>query len=133
MNRNNKGFTLAELLIVVAILSVLVAVSIPIFSGHLEKSRESVDFANVRSAYSEVMMAVMTEDTNSSLYQGNGLYLIKVPLKQAVKGWTTDISNISIGARIPVIGFVLRNQAVPARFITVMIMPISTGEARKNI
>ena len=70
MNRNNKGFTLAELLIVVAILSVLVAVSIPIFSGRLEKSRESVDFANVRSAYSEVMMAVMTEDTNSSLYQG---------------------------------------------------------------
>ena len=108
MNRNNKGFTLAELLIVVAILSVLVAVSIPIFSGHLEKSRESVDFANVRSAYSEVMMAVMTEDTNSSLYQGNVLYLIKVPLKQAVKGWTTDISNISIGGITQNSGYWLR-------------------------
>lgn len=108
MNRNNKGFTLAELLIVVAILSVLVAVSIPIFSGRLEKSRESVDFANVRSAYSEVMMAVMTEDTNSSLYQGNGLYLIKVPLKQAVKGWTTDISNISIGGITQNSGYWLR-------------------------
>lgn len=97
MNRNNKGFTLAELLIVVAILSVLVAVSIPIFSGHLEKSRESVDFANVRSAYSEVMMAVMTEDTGSPLHMGDGYYLKAVPLKQAQEGWTTDISKINIG------------------------------------
>lgn len=32
-----KGFTLAELLIVVAIIAVLVAISIPIFSSQLEK------------------------------------------------------------------------------------------------
>ena len=38
MNKNkNKGFTLAELLIVVAIIGVLVAISIPIFSKQLEK------------------------------------------------------------------------------------------------
>ncbi len=97
MNRRNKGFTLAELLIVVAILSVLVAVSIPIFAGQLEKSKESVDFANVRSAYSEVMMAVMTEDTSSTLHKGDGYYLKTVPLKQTQDGWTTDISKINIG------------------------------------
>ena len=37
---NKKGFTLAELLIVVAIIGVLVAVSIPIFTAQLEKARE---------------------------------------------------------------------------------------------
>ncbi len=36
---NKKGFTLAELLIVVAIIAVLVAISIPIFSSQLRKSR----------------------------------------------------------------------------------------------
>lgn len=108
MNRNNKGFTLAELLIVVAILSVLVAVSIPIFSGHLEKSRESVDFSNVRSAYSEVMMAVMTEDTGSPLHKSDGYYLKTVPLKQAQKGWTTDISKINIGGITANSGYWLR-------------------------
>ena len=46
----NKGFTLAELLIVVAIIAVLVAISIPIFTSQLEKSREAADMANVRSA-----------------------------------------------------------------------------------
>ena len=34
---NKKGFTLAELLIVVAIIAVLVAISIPIFTAQLEK------------------------------------------------------------------------------------------------
>lgn len=35
--KQNKGFTLAELLIVVAIIAVLVAISIPIFSKQLKK------------------------------------------------------------------------------------------------
>jgi prepilin-type N-terminal cleavage/methylation domain-containing protein len=48
--KNKKGFTLAELLIVVAIIGVLVAISIPIFSSQLEKSREATDLANVRGA-----------------------------------------------------------------------------------
>lgn len=48
---NKKGFTLAELLIVVAIIAVLVAISIPIFTSKLEASKEAVDVANLRAAY----------------------------------------------------------------------------------
>lgn len=36
-----SGFTLAELLVVVAIISVLVAIMIPVFQNQLEKSREA--------------------------------------------------------------------------------------------
>ena len=59
---NKKGFTLAELLVVVAIIGVLVAISIPIFTTQLEKSREAVDAANIRSAYAEVSANVLTEE-----------------------------------------------------------------------
>ena len=52
---NKKGFTLAELLIVVAIIAVLVAISIPIFTAQLEKAREATDLANIRGAYAEAM------------------------------------------------------------------------------
>ena len=59
--RENKGFTLAELLIVVAIIAVLVAVAIPVFTTQLENSRQATDTANVRSAYAEVIAAYLTD------------------------------------------------------------------------
>ncbi len=49
--RLKKGFTLGELLIVVAIIAVLTAIAIPVFYSQLEKSRQSVDLASMRSAY----------------------------------------------------------------------------------
>jgi prepilin-type N-terminal cleavage/methylation domain-containing protein len=57
---NKKGFTLAELLIVVAIIGVLVAISIPIFTSQLEKSRDAVTLANLRSAYAEAQTTYLT-------------------------------------------------------------------------
>ena len=53
MKKNyRKGFTLVELVVVVAILGILVAVVTPVFSGYIEKSRETTDLSNVRTAYS---------------------------------------------------------------------------------
>ena len=52
MNRKRKGFTLAELLIVVAIIAVLVAVAIPVFRKQLEKSKEAYDIHTTRTVAS---------------------------------------------------------------------------------
>lgn len=60
MKKNKKGFTLAELLIVVAIIAVLVAISIPIFSSQLEKSRDAVSISNIRAAYAQAMTDALT-------------------------------------------------------------------------
>ena len=57
---NKKGFTLAELLVVVAIIAVLVAIAIPIFTSQLEKAREATDAANIRAAYAEVVSNKIT-------------------------------------------------------------------------
>jgi prepilin-type N-terminal cleavage/methylation domain-containing protein len=51
-----KGFTLAELLIVVAIIAVLVAIAIPIFNNRLEASREATDVAMLRQAYTAAIL-----------------------------------------------------------------------------
>lgn len=103
-SRLKKGFTLAELLIVVAIIAVLVAIGIPIFTSQLEKSREAVDLSEIRSAYAEVMMAALTGDTNatytkdgSKIYLSSGDYQITVqPLKQKQDGWQTK-TPLNIG------------------------------------
>lgn len=100
--RNKKGFTLAELLIVVAIIAVLVAIAIPVFTTQLEKSREATDTANVRSAYADVMASYLTNaDSDVSM---------TVSARQTQTGWqgpegtiTTQIdgveSQITFGAK----------------------------------
>ena len=57
-----KGFTLAELLIVVAILAILVAVSIPIFTSKLHDAKDSTDMANERAAKAAAVAAYMSAD-----------------------------------------------------------------------
>jgi len=59
MSKKDKGFTLAELLIIVAIVGILVAVSIPIFTNQLEKARRATDMANMRSAYAVLNAGVL--------------------------------------------------------------------------
>ena len=87
---NKKGFTLAELLIVVAIIGVLVAISIPIFTSQLEKSREATDAANIRSAYAEVIADYLTSNSAAS---------VTVTKKQTQSGWVnsdTEIAGIAV-------------------------------------
>ena len=77
--KNKKGFTLAELLIVIAIIAVLVAISIPIFSSQLEKAREAVDLANLRSAYAVGCTKLMTEDPdNNQTPDGMSYYIYTI-------------------------------------------------------
>ena len=54
--KSNKGFSLVELIIVIAIMAVLIGVLAPQFIKYVERSRESTDLQNVE----EVKTAVET-------------------------------------------------------------------------
>ena len=106
---NNKGFTLMEMLIVVAIIAVLVAIAIPVFTNQLEKAREATDEANIRSAYAEVMACAMT-DANSGTNgvkktenAGSNSYAKYVAAVQTQSGWQSgteiNIAGIDVSAQ----------------------------------
>lgn len=48
---NKKGFTIVELVIVIAVIAILAAVLIPTFSNVVEKANESKDMQQARNAY----------------------------------------------------------------------------------
>lgn len=58
---NKKGFTIMEMLIVVAIIAILAAIVIPTFSSALTKAREATDVANIRAAYAEMQVKILTD------------------------------------------------------------------------
>ena len=72
--KNSKGFTLMEMLIVVAIIAVLVAIMIPTMTSALEKSREAADLANTRSAYAQLLVCGLTEEDPTSYSTANVTY-----------------------------------------------------------
>ena len=82
----------------------LVAISIPIFTSQLEKSREAVDEANLRSAYAECSASVLTgvaTDKSVNVTNANGVVTAtkEVTLKQAKDGWegtAPDIAGVAV-------------------------------------
>ena len=83
-----QGFTLVELIIIVAILGVLLVILAPAYTKYIERSRESTDLANAKSAYNELMMNVAEKEEEPDS--------ITFKLKQKHSGWQSPLP-ISVG------------------------------------
>lgn len=82
---------------------VLVAISIPIFTAQLEKSREAVDLANIRAAYAECSTAVLTGETENGVTAvtvtgGNG-YQKDVEIVQQKANWTSSNADVEVAGK----------------------------------
>ncbi|WP_312636657.1 prepilin-type N-terminal cleavage/methylation domain-containing protein [Oscillibacter sp.] len=74
---SKKGFTLMEMLIVVAIIGVLVAISIPVFTAKLTDARKAADDANMRTAkavYAVYQLNASSSSDDSGLGSGGPYY-----------------------------------------------------------
>ncbi|MBR3326695.1 MAG: prepilin-type N-terminal cleavage/methylation domain-containing protein [Atopobiaceae bacterium] len=94
--RGDKGFTLMEMLIVVAIIAVLIAIAIPVFTTQLEKSRDATSVANMRSAYAEASAAYLTYDGKE--FDGTGTNVSGITVADGTATITVD--NVSIETQI---------------------------------
>ena len=83
-----QGFTLVELIIIVAILGVLLAILAPAYTKYIEKSREATDLANAKSAYNELMINIAEKEEDPEP--------ISFKLKQKIPGWQSPLP-ITVG------------------------------------
>ena len=86
--RNKKGFTLIEMLIVIAIIAVLVSIVIPTVTSSTIKAEAAVDAANLRAVLGALNSEILVSDssaepfiaamdpTESKLHPGAKLYVL---------------------------------------------------------
>ena len=64
--KNQKGFTLVELMVVVVIIGILVAIAVPVYNNIQGTAAEKAHKANIRTIQSAVMMYQTENDTSNT-------------------------------------------------------------------
>ena len=65
-NSNKKGFTLVELVVVIAIIGVLAAILVPSMMGYVKKSRLKTANGNAKTAYNAVAEYAADQETQGT-------------------------------------------------------------------
>lgn len=100
VREDRGGFTLAELLVVVAIIGVLVAIAIPVFTGALDNANEAVAEADIRAVKGAAATANLVNGDdfgNATELQYTGTVTPNGDVKSVVKGETAGSIVIPVG------------------------------------
>ena len=93
MKKNNKGFSLVELIIVIAIMAILAGALAPSLIKYINKSRRSADISNADTIRTACQTAMSDEDAMVAI--GTGVTGASVSdLKSSYGAFSTEISSI---------------------------------------
>lgn len=92
---NNKGFSLVELIIVIAIMAVLIGVLAPQYLRYVEKSRRSADATTVSEFVSA--MSTLASDTSANLSTSE-TYTVTSGVNSDAVAISTDLAGNAVFA-----------------------------------
>ena len=102
MKKNNRGFTLIELMIVIAIIGVLAAVGYPAYTSSVQKGNRADGIGGLLSLAGRMEEFYMNKDTYAGATVANpttpdGLYTLSITTQTAF-GYTLTATTIPVGA-----------------------------------
>ena len=98
MKNNKKGFTIVELVIVIAVIAILAGVLIPTFAGIVEKANKSAALQEATNAYKAFLSE--TEDANISSTANPDAY-IKIVDDEKTYYFTVEEGKIAEATSTP--------------------------------
>lgn len=90
--KNNKGFSLVELIVVIAVMAVLVGVLAPAYLRYVEKSREQKDISAVAEVVQSIKIAAANEDVSKEVSKG---FSVSVTANGVPTATGTDVDAIN--------------------------------------
>ena len=105
MKLNKKGFTIVELVIVIAVIAILAAVLIPTFNSVINKANESAALQEARAAET-VLIAKLKGNLDTAYYfvSGDGKYVHKYTKDEGLKLDGTAVYTAGTPAKLKIDG-----------------------------
>lgn len=93
---SKSGFTLVELIVVIAILGILAGIAVPAYSGYIKKANEAADYAQLDAIKTAVVFAYTDKHVNDDTFADIQSITVtegSVEVEPAETSGTLDISS----------------------------------------